>query len=124
MVRIGSDLSDPLPLTVGVAQGSILGPVLFTLYVNDLPSVPQKCEAMGYGDDTTLLLTLRPSGISVTIADLNSDLREIAKWCSTYSLLINPNKTKLLVVGVPQLTQNLSLPPSFYWGRTSSPLLL
>ena len=65
MVRIGSDLSDPLPLTVGVAQGSILGPVLFTLYVNDLLSVPKKCEAIDYVDDTKLLLTLAPSDISI-----------------------------------------------------------
>ena len=47
VVRIGSVLSDPLQLTVGVAQGSILSPVLFRLYVNNLLSVPKKCEAMG-----------------------------------------------------------------------------
>ena len=52
---MGCDLSDPLPQTVGVAHGSILGPVLFTLYVNNLLSVPKKCEAMGYVDDTKLL---------------------------------------------------------------------
>ena len=113
VVSIGSDLSDPLPLTVGVAKGSILGAVLFTLYVNDLFSVPKKCEVMGYVDDTKLLLTLPLTDISVGISDLNSDLREIAKSCSTNSLLINPNKTKLLVVGVPQLTRNISLPPVF-----------
>ena len=79
VVRIGSDLSNPLPLTVGVAQRSMLGPVLFTLYVNDLLSVPKKCEAMDYVDDTNLLLTLPPTDISVAISDLNSDLREIAK---------------------------------------------
>ena len=109
------------PLTVGVAQGSILGPVLFTLYVNDLLSVPKKCEAMGYVDDTKLLLTLPLTDISVAISDLNSDLREIAKWCSTNSLLINPNKTKLLVVGVPQLTRNLSLPSVFLLGNNIKP---
>ena len=121
VVRIGSDLSDPLPLTVGVAQGSILGPVLFALYVNDLLSVPKKCEAMDYVDDSKLLLTLPPSDITFAISDLNSDLREIAKCCSTNSLLIKPNKTKLLVVGVPQLTRNLSLPPVFLLGKNIKP---
>ena len=121
VVRMGSDLSDPLPLTVGVAHGSILGPVLFMLYVKNLLSVPKKCEAMGYVDDTKLLLTLLPSDISVAISDLNSDLREIAKWCSTNSLLINPNKTKLLVVGNPQLTRNVSFPPVFLLGKNIKP---
>ena len=121
VVRMGSDLSDPLPLTVGVAHGSILGPVLFMLYVKNLLSVPKKCEAMGYVDDTKLLLTPLPSDISVAISDLNSDLREIAKWCSTNSLLINPNKTKLLVVGNPQLTRNVSFPPVFLLGKNIKP---
>ena len=121
VVRMGSDLSDPLPLTVGVAHGSILGPVLFMLYVKNLLSVPKKCEAMGYVDDTKLLLTLLPSDISVAISDLNSDLREIAKWCSTDSLLTNRNKTKLLVVGNPQLTRNVSFPPVFLLGKNIKP---
>ena len=121
VVRMGSDLSDPLPLTVGVAHGSILGPVLFMLYVKNLLSVPKKCEAMGYVDDTKLLLTLLPSDMSVAISDLNSDLREIAKWCSTNSLLTNRNKTKLLVVGNPQLTRNVSFPPVFLLGKNIKP---
>ena len=76
---------------------------------------------MDYVDDTKLLLTLAPSDISIAISDLNSDLREIAKCCSTNSLLINPNKTKLLVVGVPQLTRNLSLPPVVQLGKNIKP---
>ena len=79
VVRIGSALSDPLHLTTGVAQGSILGPVLFTLYVNDLLSVPKKCKTMGYVDDTKLLLALPPSDLKVAISDLNSDLQAVAK---------------------------------------------
>ena len=67
VVRIGSVLSDLLPLTVGVAQGSIHSPVLFTLYVNNLLSVPKKCEAIGYVEDTKLLLALPPPDISVAI---------------------------------------------------------
>ena len=91
MVRIGSALSDPLPLTTGVAQGSTLGPVLFMCMLR-LLSVPKKCEAMGYVDDIKLLLALPPTDLKVAIHDLNSDLHAVAKWCSN-SLLINPDKT-------------------------------
>ena len=121
VVRIGSALSDPLPLTTGVAQGTILGPALFTLYVNHLLSVPKKCEAMGYVDDTNLLLALPPSDLKVAIHDLNSDLHAVAKWCSTNSLLISPDNTKLLIVGVPQLTRSLSLPPVVLMGKSIKP---
>ena len=69
---------------------------------------------MDYVAYTKLLLTLPPT--SVAISDLNSDIREIAN-----SLLINPNKTKLLVVGVPQLTRNLSLPPVVQLGKKIKP---
>ena len=58
VLNIASCISNPLPLSVDVPQGSILGPVLFTLYVNDLLSVPKHCRAMGYVDDTKIFLGL------------------------------------------------------------------
>ena len=60
VVNIANCISDPLPLSVGVSQGSIVGPVLFTLYVNDLLSVPKHCQAMGYVDDTKIFLGSPP----------------------------------------------------------------
>ena len=81
IVNIANCISDPLPLSVGVPQGSILGPVLFTRYVNDLLSVPKHCQAMGYVDDTKIFLGLPPSQISDAVIALNKDLSHIGTWC-------------------------------------------
>ena len=106
VVNIANCICDPLPLTVGVPHSSILGPVLFTLYVNDLLSVPRHCQAMGYIHHTKISLGLPPSQITDAVTALNKDLSDIARWCCINSLLINP---KLLVTGVPQLMR--ALPP-------------
>ena len=64
VVKFENTVSDPLPLTFGVRQGSIMGPVLFTLYVNDLFRVPKHCEPLGYVDDTKLFLGFPPANLT------------------------------------------------------------
>ena len=93
VVRIGNAISEQLELRFGVPQGSILGPVLFTLYVNELLSIPNHYQSMGYVDDTKLLLALPPNHTTDAVSMLKDDLREITKWCCRNSLLINPDKT-------------------------------
>ena len=56
-VRIHNAVSDLLPLKYGVPQGSILGPVLFTIYVNDLLSVPEHCKSACCVNDNKLYLS-------------------------------------------------------------------
>ena len=58
VVKIQASTSDKLPVTSGVPQGSILGPLLFSIYTNDLSLVPKHCSTQGYVDDTKLLLNL------------------------------------------------------------------
>lgn len=106
-VRIVDAVSASLPLKYGVPQGSILGPVLFTIYVNDLLAVPGHCKSVCYVDDSKLYLSFRSTDISYAFRCLNEDLREICRWCCQNSLLINPEKTKVLLVGVPQLLRKL-----------------
>ena len=122
VVRVGNAVSEQLELSYVVPQGSILGPMLFTLYVNDLLSIPNHCQSMGYVDDTKLLLALPPNQTTNAVSMLNDYLGEITKWCCRNSLLLNPDKTKLLVIGVPQLTKTLPTQTITLMGKHIEPV--
>ena len=94
--RVGISLSDPLTVTHGVPQGSILGPMLFSLYMNDLPSVVKFSCVESYVDDTKIYLSFSTKDLDTCMTQVIEDLRNIARWCCTNSLLINPIKTKFI----------------------------
>ena len=77
-------------------------------------------EPLGYVDDTKLLLGFPSSKLYDVISAMNEDLLEISSWCCRNSLLINPDKTKLLYVGVPQLMRILPAVRQC-WEQKSSP---
>ena len=60
-----------------------------------------------YVDDCKLNLSFSSLDVDDAIRNLNKDLKSISRWCCQNSLLINPDKTKLLLVGVPQLLRQL-----------------
>ena len=102
-VRIGCEVSDPRQVAYGVPQGSILGPDLFNIYINDLPAAPNLCSLKSYVDDSQLYLSFPVQETAMAVEHLSEDLQRIAAWCCTHSLLINPDKTKLLLLGTPQM---------------------
>ena len=106
-VLINSTLSDKLPVVSGVPQGSILGPLLFSIYVNDLSSSIKKCSSESYVDDTKLLLSFHINNSSTAVVDLNGDLIRIRNWCFDNLLLLNPEKTKLMIYGSHQMLAKL-----------------
>ena len=106
-MRINSTLSNVLPLTSGVPQGSILGPLLFSIYINNLQSVPRNCLTQCYADDTKLQMSFKVRDCPIAVNNLNSDLLLIRNWCFNNFLLLNPDKTKLMVFGTRQLLAKL-----------------
>ena len=70
-------------INVGVPQGSCLGPLLFLVYINDLPQAVQKSSMSMYADDTSLCH--QSSDIAQLNEAMNSDLAQVEKWQQTFS---------------------------------------
>ena len=102
-VRINTTPSDKLPDISGVPQGSILGPLLFSIYVNDLPSIPENCLPQCYVDDTKLLMSFQRQDKEEVMTRMNKDMLRIRYWCFSNKLLLHPEKTKLVVFGRRQM---------------------
>ena len=73
-VRIGSTHSDTLPITHGVPQEAILSPLLFCIYLNDLPSAPSSCNLESYVDDSKLFFSFPLIELHAAIEKLKQDL--------------------------------------------------
>ena len=100
----GTIKSEVLEIKHGVPQGSILGPLLFLLFINDLPLNIRSCSADLYADDTTIHCT---GGAINTIQDsIAKDLTEIELWCKKNKMYINPVKTTSMVIGSRQKLAN------------------
>ncbi len=99
-VKHGNTISSPQTVTSGVPQGSILGPLLFLIYINDIDLLLDKSTIDLYADDSTLYV----SGFSLLEiqTNLQNDLDSIFKWCTVNNMLINPSKSKCMLIGSKQ----------------------
>ena len=94
----------PLPLTHGVAQGSILGPILFLILINDLPCFLTHGRLLSYADDTQLLdhSPPTPTGLSQLKGRVEQSISDLQLWFQANSLKMNPNKTFVTLIGTQQ----------------------
>ena len=93
-VDFNGQLSTELPISTGVPQGSVLGPLLFLIYINDLPLVSNIFTMLMYADDTTLYCNVNND---VTDDLLNYELSKICHWLGANKLALNVSKTKFMV---------------------------
>ena len=95
-VCIKSESSDVKSVHIGVPQGSILGPILFLVFINDLPLCSEKLHTTLFADDTTL--SIAHKNYNEVIPILNTELSLIYDWMLNNRLSVNVEKTELMLI--------------------------
>ena len=98
-VRIGKHVSKKLNVAYGVPQGSVLGPILFSIFVNDLSRHIPNCLVIQYADDTQLIHRGNTNNIQDLIQRGEETLAQTKRYFHLNGLLINTKKTQCMFVG-------------------------
>lgn len=96
MADVGRMLSGPKTLNCGVPRGSILRPLLFLLYINDMKAACS-CPLFLYADDSALLVT--GECLETTRISLGKELQKVSSWLCDNKLSLHLDKTECIVFG-------------------------
>ena len=95
-------MSDVCKLLFGIPQGSVLGPLLFSLYTTPVSLIISKYKGIKfhfYADDSQVYVHLSQKNASAVFELLNRCLNDVKDWMSTSKLMLNPDKTEFIIFG-------------------------
>ena len=109
-VRVGSSSSSVLSSICGVPQGSVLGPVLFSIYISPIAHIASQFNVsqQQYADDTQLMLFLSPSDLDGSLLNLQQCLSSLKSWFFHNGLALNSDKIDAICLGTTHHRQSLS----------------
>ncbi|KAI5725142.1 hypothetical protein M8J77_011487 [Diaphorina citri] len=114
-VKQHGQVSDWKDISSGVPQGSVAGPLLFSLYISGIQHVFQFCKYHTYADDIQIYVHCLPEKLAETIQMLNGELAKFQDWARKLFLKPNPSKTKALIIGTDHfhasVLPTISVPP-------------
>ena len=107
-VAINNSLSEPKPVSCGVPQGSILGPLLFLIFINDFPNSSQHFHFTLFADDSTLSCRIPDSSTDIIKNTIERELQSVSNWVNSNKLVINAKKSNFMIFSY---RKKFDLPP-------------
>ena len=99
--------SESLPNTMGVYQGTALGPILFSIFSNDLSMHVTDAGILQYADDVQIWKTCKKQRIGEAISSMENTLSAVSDWFCSNSMKVNASKTQLIVFGTRNVLRDL-----------------
>lgn len=107
LIKVNQTYSNPRNIKLGVPQGSVLGPLFFLLFINDLPNYLRSFKSFLFADDTSLFL--ENNNLHLLLEDFNKSVKYLIDWCAYNRLDINWDKTEIMIV---TKKRNINIPSS------------
>ena len=111
-VIVNGEYSEWGKINAGVPQGSVLGPLLFLIFINDITHVISKCKIRLFADDTCLFIEIDDP--TVQAEDLNNDLEKLNQWAELWHVSFSPPKTEELLIS--RKRTQIAHPPIYLGG--------
>ena len=122
-VSIQSHSTPPSAIFTGIPQGSVLGPLLFSLYTSPISQIFTKASISYhlYADDTQIYISFSLNQSYDSLPLLSSTLDEVYAWLTSNPLSVNPSKTEFLIIGNPQQRNKIHSSSIVFCGNIISP---